>query len=380
MRLMHLRLAGPFVPAGSWTAPRAWRRLPTQRGAAIAVALGFLLFFAAQIGLGWAIDTERNPLRDPIYFDKLAILRRHPAFFAAGSDRPTTVLFIGSSRTLNAIDARAAARQLSGAFGRPMEAFNFGQAGAGPVTNAVYLRRLVREGVKPDFAVIEVHPTFLAGNRLDPPETRWLLPLRLRPEEMPIVRAMGFPAADPTIHGARGYLAPWYECRFLLLDRYAPFLLMNNQRLNGGHEPDEYGFTRLANHVDAKARKSLLKLAFGQYAYYFQGYRPNGCGLGAIRDTLDVCRAAGIQPALILMPESSEWRGWYDPVGYRELDDVVAGLAAEYGVPAFDGRRWVPDDLSIDGHHLTGLGADRFTRALVGNALVPWIARSRTSP
>jgi hypothetical protein len=93
-----------------------------------------------------------------------------------------------------------------------------------------------------------------------------------------------------------------------------------------------------------------------------------------------VCRAAGIQPALILMPESSEWRGWYDPVGYRELDDVVAGLAAEYGVPAFDGRRWVPDDLSIEGHHLTGLGADRFTRALVGNALVPWIARSRTSP
>jgi hypothetical protein len=380
MRLMHLRLGLPSLPAGSWAAARARRRLPSQRGAAIAVALGFLVFFAAQIGLGWAVDTERNPLRDPIYFDKLVILHRHPAFFTTGSDRPTTVLFIGSSRTLNAIDARAAARQLSEAFGRPMASFNFGQAGAGPVTNAVYLRRLVKEGAKPDFAVIEIHPTFLAGNRLDPPETRWLLPLRLRPEELPIVRAMGFPAAEPAIHGPRGYLAPWYEYRFLLLDRYAPFLLMNNQRLNGGHESDEYGFTRLANHVDARTRKSLLNKAFGQYSYYFQGYRPNGCGLGALRDTLDVCRAAGIQPALILMPESSEWRGWYDPAGYREVDDVVARLAADYAVPAFDGRAWVTDDLSIDGHHLTGIGADQFTRALVRNALVPWIARSRPSP
>lgn len=355
-------------------APRARR---SWRGSRSAIVVGFIAFAAAQVGLGWAIDTERNPLRDPIYFDKLVQLRRHPAFFASnhGPDQPTTVLFVGSSRTLNAVDARTAGSLLTQTLDRPVEVFNFGQAGAGPITNAVYLRRLLKAGVKPDFAVIEIHPTFLAGQRSDPPETRWLLPVRLRPEELPIVRAMGFPAADPSVHGPRGYFASWYESRYLIVDRYAPFFLMNNQRLNGGHESDEFGFTRLMNWIGPESKAHCLNLAHDQYAYYLQGYRPTGCGIGGLRDSLEVCRAAGIRPALVFMPESSEWRNWYDPVGFRELGEVIAKLGDEYGAPVFDGRTWIADDLILDGHHLMGLGADAFTARLVRESLVPWLKR-----
>lgn len=370
MRLTVLRIRWPalFLAKSS-----AGRRISLRGRATAAVVMGAAVFFTVQIGLGWAIDTERCPLRDPIYFDKLAKLQRHAAFFAPPGDRPTTLLFIGSSRTLNAVNARVAGVQLSETLGRPVEAFNFGQAGAGPITNAVYLRRLLKEGVIPDFALIEVHPTFLAGQREEQPEQRWLLPIRLRRDEIPVVRSMGFPAADPPVHGPRGYLAPWYEYRFLLLDRYAPFFLMNNQRLNGGHESDEFGFARLQEWSDPEGKPSLLRTALGQYAFYFQGYRPNGIGVNGIRDTLDVCKANGIRPAVILMPESPTWLGWYDAEGLVELNRLMKRLGQEYGVPVFDGRTWVPDELTMDGHHLAGLGADRFTKRLVSEALAPWL-------
>lgn len=376
-RAIRVRLQVLTTPAK----PRLRRPIPSRHSAAVAVVVGLACFLVAQIGLGWAIHTERSPLRDPIYFDKLVKLRQHPAFFpAASSNHPATVLFIGSSRTLNAVDARSAQVKLSQSLGRPIEAFNFGQAGAGPVTNAIYLRRLLKEGVKPDFAVIEVHPTFLAGQRPDPPETRWLLPIRLRPEEMPVVRAMGFPAKPPAVHGPRGFIAPWYEYRFLLLDRYAPFFLMTDQRLNGGHESDDFGFTRLQDDIDVDSKKRLLAIAFSQYAYYLGGYRPNGCGLDAVRDALETCQAAGIRAAIAFLPESSEWRSWYDPAGLKELDEVFARVSREYGVPVFDGRRWVPDGLALDGHHLAGAGADVFTDRLVREALVPWIRGGRGTP
>jgi hypothetical protein len=116
-----------------------------------------------------------------------------------------------------------------------------------------------------------------------------------------------------------------------------------------------------------------LQVALGQYAFYFSGYRPNGIGVAGLRDTLEVCKAAGIRPMLALFPESPTWLGWYDPAGLRELDVLVAGLGKEYDVPVVDGRTWVPDELTMDGHHLMGPGADLFTKRIVNEALVPWM-------
>src|SRR5439155_281523 len=124
---------------------------------------------------------------------------------------------------------------------------------------------------------------------------------RLRPEELPLVRAMGFPADDPPAHGLRGRLAPWYEYRYLIVDRYAPFLLTGG-KLNAGHEPNARGFVRNAPVAPADAR-TLLALTQRQYADYMPGFRPDGCGVSAVRDTLGQCRAAGWRAALVLMPE-----------------------------------------------------------------------------
>jgi hypothetical protein len=176
----------------------------------------------------------------------------------------------------------------------------------------------------------------------------------------------------PPAHGPRGRLAAWYEYRFLITDRYAPALVLG-PRLNAGHEPDRYGFAR-ASTVTPDEGRFLGRLTHAQYADYFPGFRPTGPGLAAVRDTLDRCRAAGWKPALVLMPESAEFRGWYPADGLRECEAVLAGLAREFEAPLIDARTWVPDELIADGHHLTGPGADVLTEKLARDALAPWLS------
>jgi hypothetical protein len=348
------------------------RRVRARR-AATRLAVGVAAFLAVQLATDQAIRQEWVPLRDPVYFDKLALLRTHPAFLAPPSpDKPTTVLCVGSSRTLNAIDAAALGSDLTTRLGRRVEAFNFGVAGAGPVTAAVYLRRLLAAGATPDVVLVEVHPVFLAGQWPDPPEGRWLQPHRLRPDEFAVVRGMGFAAGPTPAHGPRGRVAAWFEHRGVLIDRYAPGLLLGG-KLNAGHEPDRFGFARKRELSPAEAGP-LHALTRGQYAAYLDGYRPTGPGVAAIAHTLDQCRAAGVRAALVLTPESSAFRGWYDPAGLGDLEATLVGFSRRYGVPVFDGRTWLPDELVGDGHHPTGAGADDYT-ARLAPTVASWLTQ-----
>jgi hypothetical protein len=346
-----------------------------RRRAAVALALGLLVMLAVQLATGWAIQTDRMPLRDPLYLDKLASLRAHPGFaptgHPTGAGDPLRVVFLGSSRTLDAVDAGAAQAALTRRLGRPVAAFNFAHPGAGPVANALYLRRLLNDGVRPDAFVIEVHPALLASQS-GPAEVHWFPVIRLRPEEMPIVRRLGFPVAQPAAHGWRGWLLPWYEYRFPLVDRYATQFSVLRFPM-GRQQADGHGFVR-CREPDPAERGKLLELTRDQYAGCFNGYQPGGCGVAAVRDALETSRAAGVRAALVLTPESSEFRAWYPEPGRSQIGPILTGLAREFDCPLFDGRQWLADELIGDGHHLTGRGADAFTQRLTCEALAPWLS------
>jgi hypothetical protein len=341
----------------------------------VALAFGAAVAVVVQLVTGWAIHTDRVPLRDPLYLDKFATLRAQSAFRPGppAEQKPLTVVFVGSSRTLIAMDAGAVGPALSADLGRPVEAFNFGTAGAGPVTCAVYLRRLLADGVKPDAVVIEVLPALLAA-QIDPPESKWLSVIRLRPEELSVVRGYGFPAPTPAAHGCRGWLLPWHEYRMPLVDRYARPLSLLPFPMGARQKNDEFGFERWRE-VSPADRAKMLERTRRQYAEYLDGYEPGGCGVAAVRDALSVCRVANVKAALLLAPESSEFRGWYPEPGRSRIAPLLTELARDAGGAAFfDARDWLADDLLGDGHHLTGTGADVFTARLTRDALAPWLA------
>jgi hypothetical protein len=345
-----------------------------RRGAAVALAVGAVVAVGVQLGTGWAIHTDRLPLRDPIYFDKLELMRARPGFAHADPSgaRPLRVVFLGSSRSVDGIDAGAIGTDLAHRLGRPVEAFNFAHPGAGPVMNAVYLRRLLNDGVKPDAVVIEIHPALLAAHT-QPPEAAWFATIRLRPEELSLVRRFGFSVNTPAAHGCRGWLLPWYEYRVPMIDRYATQLTVFSFPVASRQLCDEYGFYR-CREVNPEERAKLLERTHKQYESAMNNYRPGGHGLVALRDMLETCRAATIRAALVLTPESSEFRNWYPEPGRSQIVPVLSDLAREFDCPLFDCREWLPDELIGDGHHLTGPGADAFTAKLASDALAPWLA------
>jgi hypothetical protein len=76
------------------------------------------------------------------------------------------------------------------------------------------------------------------------------------------------------------------------------------------------------------------------------------------------CAEHDIRAAVVLMPESSAFRGWYGPAGYAAATAFARKLSDEFGVPVYDAREWVPDDGFADGHHMIPAGAETFTDRL----------------
>jgi hypothetical protein len=366
-----VRLPGERAPA------RSASRLHRARGRT-AVLVGLLAFLAAQAALNLAIRNEWVPVRDPVYAEKFELLQPHAGFFAGtGPARsaprdgpaPTRVLALGSSRTQAGFDVS----RFEGRFGGRVEAFNFGCPAAGPMTTALYFRRLLDAGVRPDYLLVELHPCFATPH--EPPfESRWLHPYRLRPGEPQVLRSFGWDVADPPHHGPQGYLTAASAFRFGLLNWYAPVLMPCPYGLTVGVRSDRHGYVP---GIDPRPedRPKLLGRTFQQYAPVLDDYHVGGPGAAGVRDVLALCCKHSIRAAVVLMPESSEFRGWYGPDGYAAVTAFVRDLSREFGAAVFDAREWVPDDGFADGHHLVPTGADEFTDRLAA-ASGRWLATS----
>src|SRR5262245_35791013 len=119
-----------------------------------------LLGFLALQGALAALIAFRLPwLRDPFNSRATAAL----AGRLSAAPRPLPVVVLGSSRVQNGLRARGVEERLTAELGRPVAVFNFGVAGAGPLTHLFTWKRLRAAGVQPDLVCVEVVPTFLAG-------------------------------------------------------------------------------------------------------------------------------------------------------------------------------------------------------------------------
>jgi hypothetical protein len=88
---------------------------------------------------------------------------------------------------------------------------------------------------------------------------------------------------------------------------------------------------------------------------------------------MHLCRREGVAAAFVLMPEGSEFRGWYSPATLAQLHGFLGGLSREFRAPIIDAREWVPDDGFADSHHLVLHGATAFTERLGEQALLPLV-------
>lgn len=324
-----------------------------QRGRARATVLaGLLAFVGVQFGLSRAIESDSIPVRDPIYFEKLGLLEPHSEFFASHPARQR-VLALGSSRTLLAVEAGTLGAKLNA------NAFNFGCHGCGPITGALYFRRLLAAGVRAETILIELHPAMLADH--DPPmEHRWLHGYRLQRDELDVLHDFGWSVARPVQHRPGGWLSTSHTYRFAALDRYAPELLTCPFGMTLAGRTDSFGFVR-GTDVPPQDRPTLLAREYVLYLPAFDNFKPGGAAVAAVRDTVQQCRTYGVTPVLLLSAESSKFRRFYGPA---EVSEWADGFARECGARLIDAREWLPDSHFADGHHLTATGAEAFTNRL----------------
>ena len=114
-----------------------------------------------------------------------------------------------------------------------------------------------------------------------------------------------------------------------------------------------------------------------------RAYRPHTAFTGInrtydrmLRDLLDFCDRENVEIlGLVLMPESSTFRGWYPDETRRLIRTYARVVAGEHGTRLIDANEWLPDREFIDHHHVIDPGAERFSDGLRSEFIRPWMRR-----
>lgn len=337
---------------------------------------GVLLFAASQAALATTVQSRQIEWRDPAFTFKLERWQTRVARRAGPDGRPPVrVLMLGSSRTQLGLCAARAEAALDRA-GRPRAAvFNFGHPGAGPVTQLLYLRRLLAAGPTPDLLLVEASPLFLAGHLPTPYEQIHLRADRLTPAERREAERLGLWFPSPPWFGG---LAPACEMRSALLRRFAPDWLPDRldeqQRERWMADSDASGWLVQAEDMPAAERRRLGEMARTTLAPVFTGYHVRGPAAQALRELLTLARERGVPTVLVRMPEAPWFQVLYEPAGLSEFGGLLAELSATFAAPLIDASDGVGEDKFLDGHHLDRAGAEAFTDRLTRDVLRPWLA------
>jgi hypothetical protein len=334
---------------------------------------GLGAFAVLQLGLAAAIAGWLPQLRDPYYGEKLVrLLRRRDA----SPGRPLTVIMLGSSRTLYGLKAGSLEEELAAPLGRPVVCFNFGIPSAGPVTELLMLKRLQAEGIHPDLLLVEVLPYLLAWPVPNQELEAGGLPIdRLGWRDLPLLARYSGPGREALRRDWwQGELVPWHTHRLAILNRVAPRLLPLDRRVDGFWSVDRSGYLGTDwETLSPAVRRRALESARRECASSLTGFVPRGPASEGLREILAVCQGGRIPAALVLMPEGPEFRSWYPPGTWEQIQSYLDGLSRDWEVPLINAREWLAEDDFLDSHHMLARGAARFTERFGHEALLPLV-------
>ncbi|HEY7428290.1 MAG TPA: DUF1574 family protein [Gemmataceae bacterium] len=325
------------------------------------VLLWSLCFYAlAALALNLVMDRWCPNLAESLYRTKWEGLCR---LTTEAPDRPLVVM-LGSSRADGNFQA-GRLDGLSGPDGQPLAAYNFGIPKAGPIHEYLHLREMLDQGIRPRLLLVEfLPPLFNDSHTRLAFEENWTEPewvtgrqfVRMAPYFIHPVRKGGV--------WLEARLAPWYVFRPLL-----PLSPLSPWGTSGESAPDPYPRDRWGcrcpEPLTPEERSRRWEIT-RQYIPSLERFKLGTKPVQAMRDLLACSRREHIPTALVLAPESQEFRSWYTPQCRAALRDFLAELQADYGVEVLDASAWLEDDDDfMDGHHLNDSGATKFTARLL---------------
>jgi hypothetical protein len=352
--------------------------------AKIALLCGIAAFLAGQAVLAYIASRAHPEIRDPEFGYRLLRLRQ---LAEEAPERPLG-LILGSSRTLCGICPPALPKWPADTGPEPC-IFNFSQFCAGPVRELQTLRRLLAEGYRPNWLLLEVWPPYW------PQEGYWfdeqhIMQQDLRPVDLPIVLRYFIHRTDALSKFAADTLVPITGLRSNLLARCASSFLSPDQRWRElrliswrDGEPSGWRPWQERGPVEQfRARKDEYRTHMAAIEYQtkprLDHFFVSDATDRALREILDECRSRHIKAALILMPEHSQMRSWYTRAVQEQINAYLDRLKREYLVAVFDTRIWLTDDDFYDLAHMAPSAAAPFTLRLGRQLLLPWICDNRS--
>jgi hypothetical protein len=334
-----------------------------RRGAAILLwALAFLA--AGHLGFALWVVWARPEWRDVEYASRIVALRQR---LKETPGRPL-VLVLGSSRVLCAM---AADDLPPGAASKPAAeplVFNMGLMGAGPINELICLRNLLDQGMCPRAVVIEVLPSMLCPGDTHSAETVPACRRSWRHRDV-------LPPDDSWACLIDHLRRSWFANRFCIMSRWAPAWMPGEMQSPLRTTAQGWLPYRLQE-VTPKQYASGLDRACREHGVLLHGTTINRQADRIYRLMLELCRHNGIEVlGLITMPESSEFRQWYQPETRALIDGYLTQLCQEQGTRYISAKEWLPNSRFADGHHLLPAGAHEFTARLWREVLQPWAAK-----
>jgi hypothetical protein len=346
------------------------RRMKKMSKARNAVAWGIFLFVGIQIGVAIAMEHVSPQWRDPEYGYKLRELKDR---LREDPDRPL-LLVIGSSRSgLGVCPADFDLKDSPGA--KAPLVFNMAISGSGPLFELMSLNRVLSEGIRPRWVMVEV----LAPLLYQEPawsEWQWLNINRLSSSDVALLSRYSDNPKRLQRHWLLSRVAPSYSHRFYLMGQYFPAWLPLDLRNDAWWQIDGFGYRTAAmpDVVEGPTRDRLVSNAKREYFHALQNFKVADKSRQAMHEFMETCKANDLPVLVYLMPEGEEFRSWYKPGTAEAIDEYLNSLKEDYNVEVVDSRSWLEERCFFDSHHLLQPGAHRFSVKFSKEYLQPWLA------
>jgi hypothetical protein len=263
--------------------------------------------------------------------------------------------------------------------------FNCSTVASGPIRELQMFRRLLDDGVRPDWLFVEVWTPYLTQRDC------WFEETYIRKADLQLRdwRTLDYIRADKWQLWSRWLetqLAPAIAFREPLLRQTAPDLLPQNGARNeswydpnrrhqedGWLDPPDPPPQWRADAWEPRWWKMKMHLACDPFEVYPPADR-------ALRELLGLAREKGIAVCLLLCPEHSVGRGPAGMLTWSANTAYLEALSREYGAPVIDTRDWVADAEFTDYFHAASTATVPYTRRFSEEVLSPLLAGKPLAP
>jgi hypothetical protein len=332
----------------------------------------------SQLGLSIYLDQRRLETRDPLYGHRLRSLQAR----LAESPNAPLFLILGSSRVKYSVCPGA--MSIHAAPGEPTPiVYNFAMNGMGAIRELMYLRRLLADGIRPKWLLVEVWPPLWA-------EAGFFREARmvqgeddLHWRDLPLLYRYFRNDRDLVRLAVRKSFLPLRTYRDLLLAVSAQSLLTTTnldgiqKRVEDSLPADRNGWFPLPwETITPESKQRGINDGIEKIKPLLEDLHLDPRSDRALRELLEDCRRNGIKTALILMPEPSWTRGWYSPQTRIFVREYLTRIQEQERVPIIDARAWQSDADFADSSHMARVGVPAFS-ARLGREVVQRLIEDR---